>query len=92
MLDHAKAIHHTGKDHQGKGWVGELPITVNPGGVVETALGPAGGHTPLEALLHETELVADLFARQGYDTTDVEIAYDVILAMVKIRKHANAQH
>jgi len=28
----------------------------------------------LEALLHEAELVADLFDRLGYDTADVEIA------------------
>jgi hypothetical protein len=64
---------------------------VNPGGVIQTALGPAGGSTPLEALLHETELVADLFDRLGYDTADVEIAYEVILAMVKIKKQVNAQ-
>jgi hypothetical protein len=28
-LDQAGAIHPTGKDHQGGGLVGELPITVN---------------------------------------------------------------
>ena len=41
--------------------------------MVETALGPAGDSTPLEALLHEAELVADLFGRLGHDTADVEI-------------------
>jgi hypothetical protein len=65
--------------------------SINPGGMVETALGPAGDSTPLEALLHEAELVADLFGRLGRDTADVEIAYDVILAMVKIRKQSNAR-
>jgi hypothetical protein len=36
MLDARAAVHPTGMGHNGRGTVAENPITVNPGGVVET--------------------------------------------------------
>jgi hypothetical protein len=86
MLDAKGAVHPTGKDRSGKGTVAQNPVTVNPGGVVETYLGPAGGSTPLEALLHQAETVADLFDRLGRDTSDVELAHDLIESLVRIRR------
>jgi hypothetical protein len=59
---------------------------VHPGGLVETYLGPAGDSTPLEALMHQAETVADLFDRLGRDTSDVELAYQIIEALARARK------
>jgi hypothetical protein len=86
MLDAKQAVHPTGRNRDREGKVAENPITVNPGGVVETYLGPAGGSTPLEALLHQAEAVADLFDRLGQDTSDVELMYDFIEALVRASK------
>ena len=86
MLDDEQAVHPTGRNRDGKGTVAENPITVHPGGLVETYLGLAGGSTPLEALMHQAETVADLFDRLGHDTSDVELAYEIIDALVRARK------
>ena len=86
MLDAKQAVHPTGRNRDGGGLVGENPVTVNPGGLVETYLGPAGDSTPLEALMHQAEMVADLFDRLGRDTSDVELAYEIIEALVRARR------
>jgi hypothetical protein len=86
MLDDQEAVHPTGRNRDGGGTVAENPITVNPGGLVETYLGPAGDSTPLEALMHQAETVADLFDRLGRDTSDVELAYDIIETLARTRK------
>jgi len=86
MLDDKDAVHPTGRNRDRKGMVGENPITVHPGGLVETYLGPAGDSTPLEALMHQAELVADLFDRLGRDTSDVELAYEIVAGLVRARK------
>jgi hypothetical protein len=86
MLDDNKAVHPTGKNRNGRGTVAENPITVHPGGLVETYLGPPGDSTPLEALMHQAETVADTFNRLGRETSDVELAYEIIYALVRARK------
>jgi hypothetical protein len=83
MLDDKKAVHPTGRNRDGKGTVGENPITVHPSDLVETYLGPAGESTPLEALMHQAETVADLFDRLGRDTSDVDLAYEILEALVR---------
>jgi hypothetical protein len=89
MLNDKKAVRPTGKNSDGRGTVGENPITVHPGGLVETYLGPAGGSTPLEALMHQAETVADLFDRLGRDTSEVDLAYEIIEALVRAKKRAS---
>ena len=86
MLDEKKAVHPTGRNRDRKGTVAENPITVHPGGLVETYLGPAGDSTPLEALMHMAETVADVFDRLGRDTSDVEMAYEIIETLMRARK------